>query len=296
MLWRINLFPSHDPGPFNHWDDGTGPHTGNGYTATMWYLIIGGGAPQVNRFDFSDGQTLVPDNPRYGLSLTGVSGSPYISTRIPLLRKLSETTVTIKAYLKADVSIPNTYFEVHQNFGSGGSSATNTISPSFTVTTSWQAFEYQIDIPSIAPKTIGTSPYIRVGIRGGDFTLGTLDVANFSMVEGHKPFNSLWLTAEEERIRINYLWNRFRLSHRAKAVAANDFYGSSVSIPQMRGSAAAALTTDGSSTETNLASKTANVVYDDSSTNVFFEIESTASGDVEASQIICELDNSLVSR
>ena len=127
-------------GQFNHWDDGTGPHTGNGYTATMWYLIIGGGAPQVNRFDFSDGQTLVPDNPRYGLSLTGVSGSPYISTRIPLLRKLSETTVTIKAYLKADVSIPNTYFEVHQNFGSGGSSATNTISPSFTVTTSCQLF------------------------------------------------------------------------------------------------------------------------------------------------------------
>jgi hypothetical protein len=191
-------------GQFNHWDAGAGPFTiNNAYTATMWSLILGGGSPSVSRFTFTEGQTDVPYNPKYGISLAGVSGSPYINTKLGKLHETSGLTVNISAYLKADVSMSGTNFQIQQNFGSGGSSSVNTNSAAFTVGTSWTKYEGVITIPSISSKTIGGNSFIRLAILSSDISLGTLEISNIAMVYGSVAYDQPFPTPAEERHRID---------------------------------------------------------------------------------------------
>ena len=283
-------------GQFNHWDNGIS-HSTSGYgSSTMWKsLVIDMTTPLMERvvIDAED------PNP-YGLKVSnsGANLSTGFQQTTQILevngidvRDVNTLTLRIRGSVSGDIYV---FYRV--TGGGGGAYIGKVVS----ITNSFQDISFTLDTP--ISSNLNPSSILNVGVInyiGTSYVLpnitysGFIEIDNISLSPGENSFSGVWESSQQERDKISYYWNKVRLSHRAKAVAANDFSGSSISIPPMRGSAAAALSTDGSSTETNLASKSANVVYDDSSTNIFFEIESTAAGDVESSQIICELDNRL---
>jgi len=72
-------------------------------------------------------------------------------------------TGTMKASFYAKGTNPTTpgYLSVkfHQSFGSGGSSDVYTDAQNFTLTSTWQRFEFDIEMPSLTGKTIGTGSF-----------------------------------------------------------------------------------------------------------------------------------------
>jgi hypothetical protein len=75
----------------------------------------------------------------------------------------------------------------HQGFGSGGSSDIYTSAQSFTVTSSWQRFEFDIVMPSITGKTVGAGNFGSV-LFGQDLSTSTaawtLDITGLQWEHG----------------------------------------------------------------------------------------------------------------
>ena len=75
----------------------------------------------------------------------------------------------------------------HQAFGSGGSADIYTSAQSFTVTSTWQRFEFNIEMPSITGKTLGAGNYGSV-LFGQDSSTSTaawtLDITGLQWEHG----------------------------------------------------------------------------------------------------------------
>jgi hypothetical protein len=75
----------------------------------------------------------------------------------------------------------------HQAFGSGGSADIYTSAQSFTVTSTWQRFEFNIVMPSITGKTVGTGNYgsVLFGQDSSNSTAAwTLDITGLQWEHG----------------------------------------------------------------------------------------------------------------
>ena len=97
-------------------------------------------------------------------------------------------TVTLSFYAKGTSPDAGLSFIAWQNFGSGGSSeVTVTISPTVTLTSTWQRFTVNITVPSITGKTIGTGSHFYFGIGQGGSTstnAWTLDMTGLQLEVG----------------------------------------------------------------------------------------------------------------
>ena len=77
-----------------------------------------------------------------------------------------------------------------QRFGSGGSSQVivDPTSPTFTLTSTWQRFEIDVELPSVSGKTLGSGRYLQVQITqpNGDAGTGTftLDITGVQLELG----------------------------------------------------------------------------------------------------------------
>jgi hypothetical protein len=90
-------------------------------------------------------------------SQVGATDFAGLVQRIEDVRTLANQVVTLSFWAKASTGTPNIGVTFVQNFGSGGSAGVNTSPAVKTITSSWVRYSFQITVPSISGKTVGTS-------------------------------------------------------------------------------------------------------------------------------------------
>jgi hypothetical protein len=102
---------------------------------------------------------------RLNQTVAGTGGSYNLITQpIEDVRTFAGQTVTISFWAKAAAGFSFGQVDLFQYFGSGGSGAVTTAGTSSdaAVTTSWKRFVYNVTVPSVSGKTIGTGSYIQL--------------------------------------------------------------------------------------------------------------------------------------
>jgi len=180
-------------GNFDVWQRGTSfTDIGNGgFSADRW--IMGnkgtGGTVNITQQAFTVGQTDVPGEPTYfcrvSQTVAGSDARDKFGQLIEDVRTAAGQNITISFYAKA-ATAKEFGIRVGQTFGSGGSTGVNIDSEKFTVGTSWQKFTFNISVPSITGKTIGSGSYLYVRIREyASFSTFDLDVSQFQVELGN---------------------------------------------------------------------------------------------------------------
>ena len=176
-------------GNFDVWQRGTSfSNVNNVYTADRMYVVSGGGTTgdSVTQQAFTAGQTDVPGEPtyhfRFGAGST--SSNKVVHHRIEDVRTGAGGIVTLSFWGKASTAHGSS-IELGQNFGSGGSSQVVPASQSYSLTTSWQKFTFNVTLPSISGKTIGTSSYLYIAfIRSLPASNVNIDIAQMQLEIG----------------------------------------------------------------------------------------------------------------
>ena len=181
-------------GNFDVWQRGTSfssPAIG-AYTADRWLVFYdGSGATRtISRQSFTPGQTDVPNEPKYFLrfaqSVAG-SGSTLnsLDQRIEGVRPFAGQQVTLSFWAKAAANTTMPSVQLLQSFGVGGSSPVyTTVVSNVAVTTSWQRFSYQVNVPSISGKTIGTPDSLVLILTMPLNATFTVDIAQVQLEPG----------------------------------------------------------------------------------------------------------------
>jgi hypothetical protein len=155
-------------GNFDIWQRGTSfaSPTNANYTADRWKVQFNntGATRTLSRQSFALGQTDVPGEPTYFMrfdqSVAGSGGTfTQLDQYIESVRTFAGQQVTISFWAKAAASTTMPSVALQQLFGSGGSPSNlnqTTAGSSLALTTTWQKFSYQVTLPSISGKTLGT--------------------------------------------------------------------------------------------------------------------------------------------
>jgi hypothetical protein len=214
-------------GNFDIWQRGTS-FTGfvdGAYTADRWVCIFdGSGATRtISRQSFTLGQTDVPNEPTYFLRFDqSVAGSGAlannITQRIESVRTFAGKTVSISFFAKAASPLTLPLIYLAQGFGSGGSpsaAATTTVASNISVGTSWTKYTYQVTVPSISGKTLGSdnNDYLTFEIMAPLNATFTLDVAQVQIEIGSvaTEFERRPIGTELELCQ-RYYWKTFPLA------------------------------------------------------------------------------------
>jgi hypothetical protein len=114
---------------------------------------------------------------RYNVSAAGTGNSYNIVIQpIEDVRTFANQPITVSFWAKSD-SARTVYVDVVQDFGSGGSATVSTgAAASQNTSTSWQRFSFNITVPTISGKTIGTSSNILIRIWTSGNTTFTTDI------------------------------------------------------------------------------------------------------------------------
>jgi len=194
-------------GQFNHWDDGAGPFTATGYTATMWYNDISGMiSPQVQRV----AHTAASNGPYYTEIKSTVSDTVNdfhifrFRHRQRSVQHILGRDITLKIRVRGSVA-------GDVGFRMSGTSLTAQ-AEIISITTSFA--DYIVTIPINTRATVAASDNIdfnfdkylgtthSIGYTTNPTYEGTLDIDEVSILEGSNEFNGIWPTPEEERMRI----------------------------------------------------------------------------------------------
>ena len=165
--------------------------TGSAYGADHWRTDIPAGSSFVgyrSTEPFTVGQTEVEGNPtqymHYQMTTGGTSMTThYLGQAIENVRTLQGGKATLSFYAKAAAGA-DYYAFIRQNFGTGGSTAVDLSTQTFTVTTSWQKFSLTFDIPSITGKTIGSGSYLLVNFKFPVNATFSFDIAQVQLEKG----------------------------------------------------------------------------------------------------------------
>lgn len=97
-------------------------------------------------------------NSRYflGYNVTAVTNSAWIGQKIERVKPTAGKKMTVSFWMRSNVAGKKVGVRVVQSFGAGGSAATNTEGPVFTLDTVFKKFTATFDVPSVVGKTIGT--------------------------------------------------------------------------------------------------------------------------------------------
>ena len=192
-------------GNFDIWQRGTS-QTNSGFgSADRWHNEHNFSSKTASQQAFTNGQTDVPNNPKYYLRnvvTSSANDAAYVIVyqNIEGVETLAGKTVTLSFYAKAD-SNKNIATELVQAFGSGGSpssfnSAINVTTHSLT--SSWQKFTVTTTLSSISGKVIGSNKNDSLGVNfwleaGANLNArtnslgqqsGTFDIAQVQIEEG----------------------------------------------------------------------------------------------------------------
>jgi len=159
-----------------------------------WYCRAGstGGSATVNRQAFTLGQTDVPGEPTYYLEwIQSVASSglfPRLITPIENVRTMAGQTVTLSWWARVTSGTLPIQPKIVQDFGAGGSADVIQTETSQVATTTWQRFYFDVTLPSITGKTIGTDHYLGAALElvGVSWT-GTLQLADIQLEPGSTP-------------------------------------------------------------------------------------------------------------
>jgi hypothetical protein len=141
----------------------TSTTTNGTYTIDRFRTSATGGTSTFSLQSFSPGDLPVPGFEGTNfirIASTGQSGSNDLtafSQPIEDVRTFAGQTITVSFYAKASSGTPNITAFATQGFGAGGSSAVFIGSTKKAISTTWARYTFQLDIPSITGKTIGTS-------------------------------------------------------------------------------------------------------------------------------------------
>lgn len=163
-------------GAFDVWQRGTTGYVVDSYgSADRWLFSRGTLAQQT----FTPGSLSWATSQYYAnFSYTGQVFA-YMEQRIEDVRALAGQTVTLSFYAKSSTSSPIT-LRIAQNYGTGGSTATDSFPTTFNLTTSWVRYTYTSTIPSISGKTVGpaNTTFTAFGLYG---TTSTAVTGNFDI-------------------------------------------------------------------------------------------------------------------
>lgn len=127
---------------------------------------------------------------RIDQTVAGTGGSfNSLIQKIEDVRNFAGQTITVSFWAKANTNV--SFYNVpgiQQQFGVGGSASvtTNATGTAAALTTSWQRFSYQIEVPSIAGKTIATDGLdaLQIAIRLVLNTAVTVDIWGVQLEAG----------------------------------------------------------------------------------------------------------------
>jgi hypothetical protein len=173
-------------GDFNVWQRGTSISMSSiAYTADRWVFDVATAFPTgtVSRQAFTPGAAPVAGyegNYFARINVTATNGCTNIdyNQKIEDVTTFAGQTVTVSFWMKADASTNFSFF-LEQNFGTGGSTAVFSSLSTFSVTSSWVRYSATLTLASISGKTIGTSSFLKLGLRlptSGTVRLGTYDI------------------------------------------------------------------------------------------------------------------------
>jgi hypothetical protein len=180
-------------GAMDIWQRGTSFTVNNNslFTADRWQLLSTntGGSVVASQQTFTPGSSPAP-NFEGTYFLRNTASSPTGATynvwqhRIEDVRTLSNQTVTLSFYAKADASRTLTS-QFFQNFGTSGSTEVFTGSTySYTLGTTWQRFTTTLTLPSISGKTIGAGSNLRLEFVMPINTTSTIDIWGVQLEAG----------------------------------------------------------------------------------------------------------------
>ena len=160
---------------------------------TTWWNGTGG-TRSVSRSTFALGQTAVPNNPKYHMTInTSVIGTGQSVTdfwqKIENVNTFAGETVTLSFWWKSTSAATQTSPFITQNFGTGGSPSTAV--ETFLTTTSlpsantWTKYSVAVTLPSISGKTLGASKdHLFVGLRFLTTVACTIDISSVQLEQG----------------------------------------------------------------------------------------------------------------
>ena len=167
-------------GDFGIWQRGT-TFTNPTFSADRFQSSATNTGATVTRETFTPGNAPVAGYESeffWRLTQTSAGTDPRIFTHLEDVRLFAGQTMTFSFWAKSNVASAISFIELRQNFGSGGSTAVNTVLAvvgTVTVTSNWVRYTYTASIPSITGKTIGAGSYLRLSIYGVTSTAFVLD-------------------------------------------------------------------------------------------------------------------------
>jgi hypothetical protein len=145
----------------------------NSFSFDRWLQLNAGttGTLTVTPQTFSPGTAPVTGyegiNYLQAVTAAGASADTYamVNQKIEDVRTFANQAITVSFWAKAASGTPKISVEMEQNFGSGGSGGVlASSSAAATISTSWARYSFNVTVPSISGKTIGTSSYIALNI------------------------------------------------------------------------------------------------------------------------------------
>jgi hypothetical protein len=182
-------------GDFGIWQRGTSyTITANGYTADRWRWDLASAIPTgtITQQTFAPGTAPVAGYESTFFQRTNITANNNCTVfvqqqRIEDVRTLAGQTVTVSFWAKADAA-SSAFFNLSQNFGSGGSAQVSLSVSNINLTTDWQRFTQTYTLGSISGKTIGTSSFLLLQINlpnSGSFVRnGTYDIWGVQLEAG----------------------------------------------------------------------------------------------------------------
>lgn len=159
------------------------------FTADRWRWghAGDGGTPATGAIQRQNAAAGVFDNQTYFMRVTnssqgsslGVNSLHYLSHTIEDVRSYAGKKIVVSVWLSSTISSKTFAASCVQNFGSGGSSSVD-VSTNVTKTLSGSLtrYDFEITVPSIVGKTIGTGSYLEIGLI---FQAGSTMAARFGL-------------------------------------------------------------------------------------------------------------------
>lgn len=181
-------------GNFDIWQRDTNitiSNSTNMYTADRWRFAGDAFTGFINRQSFTPGQTDVPGEPNYFFRWavnTNPSGNVAFGQYIEDVRTLAGKTATLSLYLYASATIAANTLQIRYRQVTGGTGGTTNTVNIGEITTSWQKFTFQLDIPSLTGASLGASnvSYLAIEILSPSSHTGAFDmfIAQVQLEEG----------------------------------------------------------------------------------------------------------------
>jgi hypothetical protein len=232
-------------GDFGIWQRGTsGFPFGGAFNADRWqaYFDSGSATYAITQQPLPAGSIVGVDSPycwQMNQSVAGSGGTVNVLyTKIENVQTFAGQTATLSFYAKSDATRTALAPTVTQSFGTGGSAD---VTPTVTAVTgnptnltiSWQRFVYNVTVPSISGKTIGTGSYLLINIRFPINTTQVNQVVGVQLEAGSTatPFTTATGTLQGELAACQRYYVRFTstsayasLSNYVGANATNQIY------------------------------------------------------------------------